>query len=74
MEHISDCALVDLVFGQFYVGKAVGRQVGAGVIPVILRRAIICDDQLKVVGILYQQRVQRVAQLRFIRVILCQNN
>ena len=25
VEHISDRALVDLVFGQFYVGKAVGR-------------------------------------------------
>ena len=74
VEHISDRALVDLVFGQFYVGKSVGRQVGAGVIPVILRRAIIGDDELKIIGVLYQQRVQRVAQLHFIRVILCQND
>ena len=74
VEHISDRALVDLVFGQFNVGKALGRQVGAGVIPVILRRAIIGDDELKIVGILHQQRVQRVAQLRFVWVILCQND
>ena len=55
VEHIGDRALVDLVFGQFNVGKAVGRQVGTGVIPVILRRAIIGDDELKIVGVLYQQ-------------------
>ena len=74
VEHVGDGALIHLVFGQAHIGKTVRRQISAGVVPVILRRAIISDDKLKIVGILHEQRVQRVAQLHFVGVILCQND